>query len=69
MRRLYFRTLAVIAIVQFLVTRALAGRTIEEGQAERLWMMYPLNVVINAAAWTLLLAVMGRALRIMRRSA
>ena len=69
MRRLYFRTLAVTAIVQFLMTRTMAGRAIEEGQAERMWMMYPLNVALNAAAWTLLLAAAGRAVRIVRRAA
>ena len=67
MRRLYFRTLAVTAIIQFFMTRTLAGRTIQEGQAERMWMMYPLNVALNAAAWTLLLAAAGRAVRIVRR--
>ena len=67
MRRLYFRTLAVTAIIQFLITRTLAGRAIEEGQAERMWMMYPINVALNAAAWTLLLAAAGRAARIVRR--
>jgi len=69
MRRLYFRTLAVTAVVQFLVTRMLAGRAIEEGEAERMWMMYPLNVALNAAAWTLLLAAASRVARIMRRTA
>jgi len=67
MRRLYFRTLVVTAVIQFLVTRTLAGRTIEEGQAERMWMMYPLNVALNAAAWTLLFAAVGRAMRVARR--
>lgn len=69
MRRLYFRTLAVTAIVQFFVTRTIAGRTVEEGQAERMWMMYPLNVALNAAAWTLLLAAAERTSRIVRRAA
>jgi len=69
MRRLYFRTLAVIAITQFFITRTMAGRAIEEGQAERMWMMYPLNVALNAAAWTLLFAAAGRALRVARRAA
>ena len=69
MRRLYFRTLAVTALVQFLVTRMLAGRAIEEGEAERMWMMYPLNVALNAAAWTLLFAAASRVARIMRRTA
>lgn len=69
MRRLYFRTLAVTSIVQFVITRRLAGRAIEEGQAERMWLMYPLNVALNAAAWTLLLAAAGRAARVVRRLA
>ncbi len=29
-------------------------------------MMYPLNVALNAAAWTLLLAAVGRAVRVVR---
>lgn len=69
MRRLYLRTLAVIAITQFFITRTMAGRAIEEGQAERMWMMYPLNVALNAAAWTLLLAAAGRLARVVRRAA
>jgi hypothetical protein len=69
MRTLYLRTLAVTAIVQFLVTRTMAGRAVEEGQAERLWLMYPFNVAINAAVWTLVLAAAGRAARLIRRIA
>jgi hypothetical protein len=67
MRSLYLRTLAVTAIVQFVITRTLAGRALDEGQAERLWLMYPLNVAINAAIWTLLLAGAGKAARLVRR--
>jgi hypothetical protein len=69
MRRLYFRTLAVTAIIQFFVTRMLAGRTMEEGQAERMWMMYPLNVVLNALAWTLLITAVQRGVSALRRAA
>jgi len=69
MRRLYFRTLAVTAVIQFFITRTLAGRAIEEGQAERMWLMYPFNVALNAAAWTLLLAAAGAAARAVRRIA
>jgi hypothetical protein len=69
MRRLYVRTLAVIAIVQFFITRTMAGRAMEEGQAERMWMMYPINVALNAAAWTLLIAAAGGLLRLVRRAA
>ena len=41
--------LAVVAIVQFVITRAMAGSVIEEGRAERMWMMYPLNVLHERA--------------------
>jgi hypothetical protein len=69
MRRLFLRTLAITAIIQFVVTRALAGRTIEEGRAERMWLMFPLNVLLNAAAWTLMLAAAARVLRVFRHIA
>jgi uncharacterized membrane protein len=66
MRTTFVRTLAVVAIVQFAITRTMAGNAIEEGRAERMWMMYPLNVVMNALAWTLVFAAFGRARRIFR---
>lgn len=69
MRRTFLRTLAVTAIIQFVITRTLAGQTVEEGRAERMWMMYPVNVLVNACAWTLLFAVGGRTLRVFRRTA
>jgi hypothetical protein len=69
MRRLFIRTLAVTAIIQFVVTRTLAGQAVEEGRAERMWLMFPLNVLLNAAAWTLMLAAAGRVLRIFRHVA
>ena len=68
MQRRFLRTLAVIAIVQFVITRQAAGRTTEEGRAERMWMFYPVNVVMNAAAWTLLLAFASVTARIIRRA-
>lgn len=68
MQRRFLRTLAVIAIVQFVITRQAAGRTTEEGRAERMWMFYPLNVVMNAAAWTLMLSLAGAATRVLRRA-
>ena len=64
MRTTFFRALAVVAIVQFVITRTMAGRALEEGSAERMWMMYPLNVVMNAFAWTLVFAAFGRVRRI-----
>ncbi|MBI5288370.1 MAG: hypothetical protein HY873_05315 [Chloroflexi bacterium] len=67
MRTRFLRVLAVVAVVQFVITRQAAGRAIEEGRAERLWMLYPLNVVLNAAAWTLMLSAGAGALRLLRR--
>ena len=69
MRKIFVRTLAVTAIIQFVITRTMAGQAIEEGRAERMWMMYPLNVLLNAMAWTLVLAAAGRVLRVFRHVA
>jgi hypothetical protein len=68
MRKIFVRTLAVTAVIQFAVTRTMAGHAIEEGRAERMWMMYPLNVLINAIAWTLLLSLAGSFLRVFRHA-
>ena len=67
MRKTFLRTLAVTAVLQFIITRRLAGQVIEEGRAERMWLLFPANVVVNAAAWTLLIAAGSRGLRIFRR--
>ncbi len=69
MRTTFIRVFAVVAIVQFVTTRAMAGRVVEEGRAERLWMMYPLNVMMNAMTWTLLFAALGRIRRTFRAAA
>jgi hypothetical protein len=58
----------VIALVQFFVTRQAAGRVVEEGRAERMWMLYPFNVLINAAVWTLAFTLLAGVARIIRRS-
>lgn len=68
MRKTFFRTLAVTAIIQFVITRTLAGQTVEEGRAERMWMMYPLNVFLNTCAWTLLFSVGSKTLSVFRRT-
>jgi hypothetical protein len=68
MNRRFLRVIAVIAVVQFIVTRQAAGRVIEEGRAERMWMLYPFNVLLNAAMWTLFIAAVGRGFRLMRRA-
>ncbi len=69
MRKTFVRSLIVTAAVQFLITRHFAGQAIEEGRAERMWLMYPFNVVVNALAWTLMLSAAGRVLRVARRAA
>lgn len=66
MRTTFVRTLAVVAIVQFVITRTMAGQALEEGRAERMWIIYPLNVVMNALAWTLVFAAFGRMRRLFR---
>jgi hypothetical protein len=66
MRTGFLRILVLSAVVQFLITRSLAGRAVEEGRAERMWMMYPANVLLNAAAWTVAISLSSRALRIVR---
>jgi hypothetical protein len=68
MRRTFMRSLIVTAVVQFVITRRLAGQALEEGRAERMWMMYPMNVVMNALAWTLLATALGGAWRTLRRA-
>jgi hypothetical protein len=67
MGKTFLRTLVVIAAVQFAITRHLAGQTLEEGRAERMWMLYPFNVVLNALVWTLLFVASARAWRLVRR--
>ena len=44
----------------------MAGQALEEGRAERMWMMYPVNVVMNALAWTLVFGAIGRIRRTFR---
>jgi hypothetical protein len=68
MRRRFLRTLAIVAVLQFFVTRQAAGNAIEEGRAERMWLLFPLNCVINAAMWTLVLTAIGGTMRLLRRA-
>lgn len=63
----FLRVLAVTVVLQFLVTRKAAGNVIEEGRAERMWMLFPVNVFLNAMAWTLVVTVIGKAVRAVRR--
>ena len=68
MKKTFVRALAVSAIVQFVITRQRAGTVIEEGAAEALWLRYPFAVLGNALVWTLMLATLGRFVRIFRAS-
>lgn len=68
MRQRFLRTLAIIAFVQFFVTRHAAGNAVEEGRAERMWVLYPFNVLINAAIWTLALTLFSGISRTVRRA-
>jgi hypothetical protein len=68
MRKTFVRTLVVTGVLQFFITRRMAGQVVEEGRAERMWMLFPVNVVMNALAWTLLLAGIGRFVGIFRHS-
>jgi hypothetical protein len=64
----FVRVLLITAVLQFFATRARAGRVEEEGAAELLWMLYPLNVVLSAVAWTLALRALGALTRPLRRA-
>ncbi len=66
MGKTFLRILVAVAVVQFVITRTLAGQAIEEGRAERMWMMYPVNVLVNTAAWMLLIAALSRGGRLFR---
>jgi hypothetical protein len=66
MRKRFLRTLLVVGALQFVTTRARAGNAVEEGAAERMWMLYPVNVLINAVLWTLMIAAVSRAFAIVR---
>ena len=67
MRKTFMRALVVTAAIQFAITRHFAGTVVEEGRAERMWAMYPFNVVMNALVWTLMPTAAGRAMRVVRR--
>jgi hypothetical protein len=67
LKKTFVRALILNAIVQFVVTRARAGHAIEEGAAERMWLLYPANVLINAAVWTLMIVVARRMIGVVRR--
>lgn len=67
MKKTFVRVLAVNAVLQFVVTRQRAGRMIEEGAAEMLWLRYPLSVLLNALVWTLMLSAFGRVASALRR--
>lgn len=67
MKQRFLRSLLIIAVVQFFITRQAAGRAVEEGRAERMWMLYPLNVALNALAWTLILTGFDATYKVLTR--
>ncbi|MEX2247537.1 MAG: hypothetical protein WEC75_12730 [Dehalococcoidia bacterium] len=66
MRKTFVRSLLITAVVQFIVTRTRAGQAYEEGAAERMWMLYPINVLLSALFWTVAIRTSARALRVVR---
>jgi hypothetical protein len=68
MRKTFLRALIVNAVLQFIVTRARAGRVEEEGRAEMMWMLYPFIVLANAVAWTLIVSALGSIVRLLRNT-
>ena len=67
MRKTFIRTLLIMSVVQFFMTRRMAGQVMEEGRAERMWMLFPVNLVLNAAFVTLVIAGTGGLLGVFRR--
>lgn len=67
MKQRFLRSLLIVAVVQFFITRQAAGRAVEEGRAERMWMLYPLNVALNALAWTLIVTGFSATYNILTR--
>jgi hypothetical protein len=68
MRTTFVRALVVAAAVQFIATRARAGRVRYEGEAEALWAQYPLVVIANALTWTIVLALADKLVSSFRRT-
>ena len=66
MQKTFVRALVVTAVLQFILTRARAGRVEVEGEAEMLWARYPFVVMANALTWTLLLMLGGKAVAAVR---
>jgi hypothetical protein len=60
MKQMFVRALIINAVFQFVVTRHRAGRAIEEGAAEMMWVRYPASVLLNALLWSLMLTTLGR---------
>jgi hypothetical protein len=62
----FFRLLVINAVLQFITTRTRAGRAEDEGAAEGMWLRYPINVVVNAIIWTLMVSTIARVIRPLR---
>lgn len=69
MKKAFLRSLAVNAVLQFIITRNRAGKIEEEGAGEALWLRYPLVVIANALIWALMVTTISGLVRSIRRSA
>jgi hypothetical protein len=66
MKKTFVRALIINAVFQFVITRQRAGRAIDEGAAEMMWLRYPASVLINAFVWSLMLTALGRFTSVLR---
>jgi len=69
MGKIFLRLLIVNAVLQFIATRIRAGRAEDDGEAEGLWLRYPVTVIVNAFIWALMISTIGRMVRPLRRRA
>lgn len=60
MKKTFVLALIIHAVFQFVITRHRAGRAIDEGAAEMMWLRYPASVLINAFMWSLMLTTVRR---------
>jgi hypothetical protein len=65
-KRILIWTLILSAVLQFALTRRRAGQTIFEGDAEAMWLRYPVNVLFNAAIWSAIALTVRAGVRALR---
>ena len=66
MKKTFVRALVINAVLQFVITRHRAGRAVDEGAAETMWLRYPASVLVNAFVWSLMLTTLGRIAGVLR---